>query len=85
MVTFNDVEAELRAVHAGLGIGQLPRYLTCEHLRSGALQIVLPSASTFRLGAFMYYPHRKRLLTRVLAFIDFAMEWNRIAKPFVNS
>lgn len=74
VVSLNQVEAEVRAVRAGLGIGQLPDYMIAEDLAAGGLVRILPAFATSRLGIYMYYPQRKQLPTRVRHFIDFVME-----------
>lgn len=73
VATFNDVEAEVCAVRAGIGIGQLPTYMIQEDLEAGSIVVVLPQHSTTRLGVFMYYPQRERIPARVRQFIDFVM------------
>jgi DNA-binding transcriptional LysR family regulator len=74
VLSVNHAEAEVRAVRAGLGIGQLPDYMIADDLAAGALVRVLPEFSTSRLSLYMYYPQRKQLPTRVRHFIDFAMQ-----------
>ena len=74
VATCNDVEAEVCAVRAGVGIGQLPTYLIEDDLKRGALVPLLPELATSRLGIFMYYPQRRGMPTRVRQFIDFVME-----------
>ncbi|SAL39584.1 LysR family transcriptional regulator [Caballeronia sordidicola] len=71
IATFNDVDVEVSAVRAGMGIGQLPTYLVSEHIRSGELISLLPGYSSSRMGIFMFYPQRERLPARVRRFIDF--------------
>ena len=67
----NDVEAELRAVLDGTGIGQLPTYLVAEPIREGRLLHLLPRHTTERMGLYLYYPQRSHQPARVRAFIDF--------------
>jgi DNA-binding transcriptional LysR family regulator len=73
VISVNHVEAEVRAVRAGLGIGQLPEYMIAEDIAEGALVRVLPEFATSRLGQYMYYPQRSQLPARVRTFIDFVM------------
>jgi DNA-binding transcriptional LysR family regulator len=75
VATFNDVEAEVAAVRAGIGIGQLPDYLVANELSGGGLVTLLPQCATSRLGVFMYYSERERIPARVRQFIDFVMDW----------
>jgi DNA-binding transcriptional LysR family regulator len=80
VVTFNDVDAEVAAVRAGIGIGQLPDYLVTDELANGRLVMLLPQCTTSRLGVFMFYSERERIPARVRQFIDFVMEWREL--PF---
>ncbi|PLZ02958.1 transcriptional regulator [Burkholderia sp. WAC0059] len=73
VATFNDVETEICAVRAGIGVGQLPTYMVTGDLRDGTLVQLLPELSTHRLGIFMYYAQRERIPVRVRQFIDFVM------------
>jgi DNA-binding transcriptional LysR family regulator len=80
VVTFNDVDAEVAAVRAGIGIGQLPDYLVAQELADGQLALLLPASMTSRLGVFMFYSERERIPARVRQFIDFVMAWHEL--PF---
>lgn len=71
VASFNTVEAEVGAVLAGIGIGQLSDYMVDTELASGALVQLLPDTVTHRLGLYMYYPQRTQLPLRVRNFIDF--------------
>ncbi|BEU28473.1 LysR family transcriptional regulator [Paraburkholderia sp. 22B1P] len=73
VASFNDVETEVRAVRAGLGIGQLPAFLVSDDLNNGFLLELLPELKTSRLGVYLYYPQRKRVPARVRRLIDFVM------------
>jgi DNA-binding transcriptional LysR family regulator len=77
---FNDVDAEVAAVRAGIGIGQLPDYLVADALSGGGLVTLLTQCATSRLGVFMFYSERERIPARVRQFIDFVMDWP--ALPF---
>jgi DNA-binding transcriptional LysR family regulator len=80
VATFNDVDAEVAAVRAGIGIGQLPDYLVADELADGRLTLLLPASMTSRLGVFMFYSERERIPARVRQFIDFVMAWHEL--PF---
>jgi DNA-binding transcriptional LysR family regulator len=82
VATFNDVDAELAAVRAGIGIGQLPDYLVAGEVNGGGLVALLPQCATSRLGVFMFYPERERIPARVRQFIDYVMEWTGL--PFIG-
>jgi DNA-binding transcriptional LysR family regulator len=80
VAVFNDVDAEVAAVRAGIGIGQLPDYLVAGDLSSGELVTLLPQCATSRLGVYMFYSEHERLPARVRQFIDFVMDWPEL--PF---
>lgn len=58
----------------GVGIAMKPYWEVAEHLRSGALQVVLPDNPPEAVKLVMLYPHRQLLSAKVKAFIDFAMK-----------
>ncbi|CAQ72194.1 putative transcriptional regulator, LysR family [Cupriavidus taiwanensis LMG 19424] len=61
VASFNDVETEVEAVRAGIGIGQLPAYMVHDDLVSGRLRAILPGYSSSQVGLYMYYPHRSQM------------------------
>lgn len=71
---FNDVEAEVAAVRAGIGIGQLPRHIVERDIESGDLTPLFPDLLSNRFGIFMYYAHRTNLPKRVRQFLDFVVQ-----------
>lgn len=73
VVSFNNVEAEVEAVLAGIGIGQLADYMVSGELASGRLVEVLPQPVGPGGGLYMYYPQRTQMPLRVRRFIDFAV------------
>lgn len=77
VATFNDIETEVAAVRAGIGIGQLIDYMITGDLEAGTLIPLLPQFSSSRLGLYMYYPQRERIPLRVRRFIDFVLETAR--------
>lgn len=79
VATFNDIETEVAAVRAGIGIGQLIDYMIGDDLEAGTLIPLLPQFSSSRLGLYMYYPQRERIPLRVRRFIDFVLETARKA------
>ncbi|QET04685.1 MULTISPECIES: LysR family transcriptional regulator [Cupriavidus] len=73
VATFNDVETEIEAVRAGIGIGQLSAYMVQEDLAAGRLVAILPQYDSNNVGLYMYYPHRTHMPVRVRRFIDFVV------------
>ncbi|MGO4329915.1 MULTISPECIES: LysR family transcriptional regulator [unclassified Cupriavidus] len=80
VATFNDVETEVEAVRAGIGIGQLSAYMVHEDLGTGRLVPVLSRFSSNNVGLYMYYPHRSHIPVRVRRFIDFVADASRGAE-----
>lgn len=76
VATFNDVETEIEAVRAGMGIGQISAYMIADDLASGRLVAVLAQYDSSNVGLYMYYPHRTHIPVRVRRFIDFVIEAN---------
>ena len=79
VATFNDVQTEIAAVRAGMGIGQLSTYLVRDDLAAGCLVPILPQFDSNNVGLYMYYPHRTHIPVRVRRFIDFVAEAGRVA------
>lgn len=77
VAAFNDVETEIQAVRAGMGIGQLSAYMIHDDLNAGRLVSILPQYSSNNVGLYMYYPHRTHIPVRVRRFIDFVVEASR--------
>lgn len=73
VVTLNQVEAELRAIRDGIGIGQMPDYMIAEDVAAGHLVTILGEMASASMGLYMYYAQRKQLPVRVRHFIDFVM------------
>ncbi|MDC8014463.1 LysR family transcriptional regulator [Tahibacter soli] len=67
----NDGDAELEAVIAGIGIGQIDSISAAPHLRAGRIVPVLPQTASERHAAYLYYPQRTDMPQRVRRFIDF--------------
>jgi len=67
----NDLDLVLQAVLDGQGIAQLPGYLACESLRSGALVPCLAAYAPRGNGHYMCYGSRQYLPSRMQVFIDF--------------
>jgi len=78
-LTYNDADLVLQAVLDGQGIAQLPGYMICEALRSGALVPCLAGYAPDDRGHSVCYLSRQHLPTRMRAFIDFMVEKIRAA------
>jgi len=69
----NDPEAEMHAVLAGMGIGQIDSINAAAPLREGRLVPLLVDTVSNRMGLYLYYPQRTDMPGRVRRFIDFAV------------
>lgn len=67
----NDVDAEMSAVLAGAGVGQIPSYIAQPMVESGRLVHLLKNHMTERIGFYIYYPQRNQMPQRARRFIDF--------------
>jgi DNA-binding transcriptional LysR family regulator len=70
----NDIDAEVGAVLAGVGIGQLPSYVAAPFVREGRLVHLLSRHTSERIGLYVYYAQRAHLPPRARLFIDFAAQ-----------
>jgi DNA-binding transcriptional LysR family regulator len=66
----NDFPTMLGAALGGVGLAQLPHPIAIEHLRSRALEEVLPSCAPTTPGVFLYHSGRRQVLPKLRAFID---------------
>lgn len=60
------------ALH-GAGIAMKPYWEVAEHLRSGALEEVLPGSRPEAVQLVLLYPHRQLISAKVKVFIDYMM------------
>lgn len=60
-----DVDAQLQAVIAGLGVAQMPSWLVQNAVDSGELEILLPQQQPEGLPLSVIWPRRKQLLPKV--------------------
>ena len=67
----NDVDAEVQAVLAGIGIGQLQGYAALPLIQAGLLVHLLPRHTSERIGLYVYYLQGAQLSARARAFIDY--------------
>jgi DNA-binding transcriptional LysR family regulator len=74
LVCCSDPEAEMCAVLAGMGIGQIDSVNASGPLRDGSLVPLLVATASDRMGLYVYYARRDNMPRRVRRFIDFAIE-----------
>ena len=70
-LTFNDTDLVLQAVLAGEGIAQMPGYLICDELKTGALVPCLAQYAPDDGAHYICYLSRVHLPSRMRVFIDF--------------
>lgn len=70
----SDPEAEMHAVLAGMGIGQIDSINSAAWIRSGELVPLLTSHVSERMGLYVYYAQRTQMPARVRRFIDFVAQ-----------
>lgn len=70
----SDPDAEMQAVVAGMGIGQIDSINGAAPIREGKLVPLLTSYVSDRMGLYIYYAQRADMPGRVRRFIDFAVE-----------
>ncbi|WP_416413611.1 LysR family transcriptional regulator [Pantoea sp. App145] len=69
-MALGDVDAQVQAVCAGLGVGQMPSWLVREQLARGELEIILPEHQPDGLALTLVWPRRKQLLPKVDALLS---------------
>jgi len=52
-----------------------PRYMIDDHLKMGALRVVLPDSLPTELDIYAMYPSRRHLPSRVRTLLEFLREW----------
>jgi len=55
---------------AGLGIALLPTFLTCDALRNGELEVLLPDRLEADIAIHAVYPQRRHLSAKVRLFVE---------------
>ncbi|QDY43836.1 LysR family transcriptional regulator [Candidatus Pantoea soli] len=68
-MALGDVDAQVQAVCAGLGVAQMPSWLIREPLARGDLVIILPEQQPDGLPLSLIWPRRKQLLPKVDALL----------------
>lgn len=69
-LTFNNSYGKVDPVLSGMGIAYLPEDIVAEHIRSGALELVLDDWSPTFDGYFLYYPSRRQNLPAFQLIVD---------------
>lgn len=69
-MALGDVDAQLQAVCAGLGVAQMPSWLINSALKKGELEIILPGSQPDGLMLSLVWPRRKQLLPKVDALLS---------------
>ena len=70
----DDPEAELAAVLAGIGYGQLGDFLCEKYIRNGKLVPVLPEQAPNPWGVYVYRPQRGPVAERVRVVFDYLVQ-----------
>jgi len=74
VVSCSDPEAEMQAVVAGMGVGQIDSINATAAIRAGQLVPLLTRYVSNRMGLHLYYGQRADMPGRVRRFIDFAAD-----------
>lgn len=69
-IGFDDENAYLAAVEAGLGLAQIPAFVGKDGVNRGRLDIVLEHWNAEPLPIHVVYPQRRHLSAKVRAFVD---------------
>lgn len=73
-ISFNDTNAAVAAVTAGLGIGCAPSFLVQQAIGDGALELVLPDWQAPTVPIHVVYPPNRHLSAKVRVFVDWIVE-----------
>ncbi len=69
-LALGDVDAQLQAVIAGLGVAQMPSWLIQRAVKRGDLEIILPQLQPDGLTLSVVWPRRKQFLPKVDALLS---------------
>lgn len=75
-MALGDVDAQVQAICAGLGVGQLPTWLVHTQLQRGELVAILPQHQPEGLALTLVWPRRKQLLPKVDALLAVLSQLN---------
>ena len=70
----NELEAVAELARLGLGVAQLPGHEVIQHIRSGALEVVLADSVSLERSIYISFPHRDHIAPRTRVFVDFMVE-----------
>ncbi|PPC94086.1 MAG: LysR family transcriptional regulator [Methylotenera sp.] len=70
----DDPEAELAAILAGVGYGQIGDFLCTDYIRQGKLVAVLPEQTPAPWGIYVYRPQRGPVAERVRVVFDYLVK-----------
>lgn len=74
VMTINDSDACVEAALAGIGLVQLPAFITSEYVAAGRLTPVLEGVLSETVPLCIMYPQNRHLSTKVRAFVEWAGE-----------
>lgn len=74
-LTANNGDVLVQAMIDGLGIGFSPSFFLCDHLKSGALEVILEDHPQPPMGIYIVYPSGLYTQPKTRAFIDFLVEF----------
>ncbi|AMG56535.1 LysR family transcriptional regulator [Pantoea vagans] len=69
-LALGDVDAQLQAVIAGLGVAQMPSWLIQRAVAAGELEIIMPQLQPDGLTLSVVWPRRKQFLPKVDALLS---------------
>jgi LysR family transcriptional regulator for bpeEF and oprC len=72
-MTTGDAEHMRAAILCGLGIAYVPYWLMAAEIRSGAVQVLLPTLRTERIPVHLVFATGRRMPMRVRVFVDYLM------------
>ncbi len=70
----DDFNSVLHSIRTGIGIGMLPYFIALPFLQTGELQILFPEWSLPQTSAYVVYPSKRFLASKVQILIDYLME-----------
>lgn len=70
VIRCNNGDALVRMAIAGGGLAYQPDFIIADHVRAGALELILPDIATRTLGIYAVYPPGRVVPLKTRAFID---------------
>jgi LysR family transcriptional regulator for bpeEF and oprC len=77
-VEINDGDAIVNSAISGLGVGQMPGYLSKDGIANGQLIEVLSEFRPENVSFYAVYLDRRLLSPRIRVFIDFLVKWTKL-------